>query len=473
MSRKSGPVDAGNETIVALATPEGVGGLAVVRLSGERAVECAGRIFRCAAFAGEVVSHRAYHGFVIDPAEGKTGEAVDEVVVLPMLAPRSYTGEDTVEISCHGGVQPARLVIEACVAAGARPARAGEFTRRAFINGRISLDQAEAVADLIHAEDRLAAKGAVAQLDGGLRREIVAIEEPLIKLLADLEGGLEFAAEEEAGLDVPREKLIAICDDALARVVRLIDLGPEGRRIREGVGVVLLGDPNAGKSSLFNALLGRPRALVDPEAGTTRDIVDATMIHRGVRFELHDTAGLRSGAGRVENMGIELAREAAGSADIVLLLKDLSVDVKDINADGEAGFAFTADGAERIRVGTKIDLAGDIGTGRPVPKSMVVTSAVTGLGIDELRDRIWSVARADRMEEAASLGIVLNRRHRHRLAVVRDELEQLREIAAAGAEDEILATMLAAALTGFGEISGRVFSENLLGEIFSRFCVGK
>ncbi len=484
MPRPSGASAAENETIVALATPEGTAGLAVVRLSGPGALDCARGIFECAAFGARIDSHRAYHGYVVHPEAGSgdradgragapAGRAVDEVVLLPMLAPGSYTGEDVVEISCHGGVQPARLVVEACLAAGARPAEAGEFTRRAFCNGRLSLDQAEAVADLIHAEDRLAARGALAQLRGGLKREIADIENPLLALLAALEGDLEFPEDEHAGTEVPREELLAVLDRSLGGIGDLVDLAGAGRRIREGVNVVLVGAPNSGKSSLFNALLDLPRALVDDEAGTTRDVISATLHHRGVRFELHDTAGLRDGGGRVESMGMDRARDFAAEADVVLLLRDLSLPGRR-DDDRDTIARLVAPDAVVIEVGTKADLApGAAKDSGPGAATAVATSAVTGGGVARLRDLVLEAVRTEGMERAASLGVVLNERHRLLLVGVAEELESLRTVAESGESDEVLATLLSSILTRLGEVSGRVYTEKLLGAVFSRFCVGK
>ena len=457
------------DTIVAVATPEGVGGLAVVRLSGPAAVSVAGRIFRDPGFARGPESHRAVLGLAVAP---DAGEALDEVVVLPMLAPRSYTGEDVVEITCHGGAVPARTIADACVEAGARPAGPGEFTRRAFLNGKLSLDRAEAVADLIHAEDRLAARAALRQLRGGMDREIAACETPLRELLAELEGGLEFADDE--AMSTPAPRLRAVLDAALVELDRLCSFAAAARRVREGVQVVLAGPPNSGKSSLFNALLDRPRALVDDEAGTTRDVLRERMDHGDCVFVLHDTAGLREAAARVEARGVTLARETVAGADVVLLLRDLS------DPDAAAGTAAAAEiaslapvGCAVIEVGAKSDLA-VAADGVP---GFLLTSAATGEGIVALRDALLEAARAGEMREAASLGVAWNRRHRHKLAACRDDLRELRDLVGEGSESdapaEVLASMLAATLAGLGEITGRVFTEELLDVVFDKFCVGK
>lgn len=455
------------DTIVAVATAAGEGGLAIVRLSGPGALAVARRLAGERALPRrDVPSHLARAATLRAPADG---EALDRGLVLPMLAPRSYTGEDVVELHCHGGALCARRVVRACLDAGARPAGPGEFTRRAFLNGRLSLDQAEAVADLIHAEDELAGRAALRQLSGGLRREVGAIEGPLLELLARLEGGLEFEGEDAVAAAVPRDRLLAVLDAGLAALVALLADADAARRVREGVHVVLLGAPNAGKSSLFNALLAQERALVDAEPGTTRDVVAARLRHGGAVFVLHDTAGLRPDGGRVEALGMARAREAAASADVVLLLSDLA----DL-ADPRAGDVPADAGATVLRVATKADLADAARRAAAREAGLVVTSARDGSGLDELRAALLAAADGGRLREVADLGRVFNERHRYRLAAAREELAALRdEVALRGAPAEVAAGLLAGTLAELGEVTGRVFSEHLLGEVFARFCVGK
>ncbi len=460
------PGDGG--TIAAVATPPGEGGVAIGRVSGPAAVAIAEAVFRGHGVERPLLSHRACHGVVCWP---RSGEPIDEVICLPLLAPRSYTGEDTIELQCHGGRTVARQVLAACEAAGARPAGPGEFTRRAFLNGRLSLDQAEAVADLIHAEDALAARGALGQLMGGLKREIAAVEGPLLALLADLEGGLEFC--DEPGAEVGRERVARELGDALAGIDRLLELAPAGRRIREGIQVAIVGPPNVGKSSLFNALLGVDRALVDGEPGTTRDVVSAPINLDGCLFVLHDTAGLREGGGRVESLGMRKTIAAAGSADIILSLREAG------EAAGGAvttAHASAAPGAVVVDVMTKADAQDGIAAqedARGDPEALL-TSARTGSGMAELKSRLAELAARGRIKEAVELGVVLNDRHQQKLMECRSGLAELLEsVARDDIGDEVTASLLASSLTALGEISGRVFTENLLREIFARFCVGK
>jgi tRNA modification GTPase len=443
-----------DNTIVALATPEGAGGLAVVRLSGPEAVAVARRVFTSRRFAAGPISHTVCHGLLHHPDDPARG--IDRCLALTLLAPRSYTGEDTVEFQVHGGRAVARLAVAACREAGAMPAAAGEFTRRAFLNGKLSLDQAEAVADLVAAESEQAARGALNQLRGGLARELAAVENPLIDLLARLEGSLEFVDDD--GEDVPAAEAAAILQESIAGIDALLAMAPAGRLLRDGVQVVLAGPVNAGKSSLFNALLGQDRAIVDDEAGTTRDVVTARVVRGGAVVELHDTAGLREGGGRVEGKGMDRTRRTVGEADIVLAVS--------------SGVPAAVEGAAGavISVRTKADLGGADMAGFDV-----VTSSVSGEGIAAVWSRIDDLVSELRLGEAASMGVVLNERHAARLAECRESLVEVAGLASAEAPAgaEVLGSMLASILGRLGEVSGRVFSEQLLNTVFNRFCVGK
>ncbi|MFO7610416.1 MAG: tRNA uridine-5-carboxymethylaminomethyl(34) synthesis GTPase MnmE [Candidatus Krumholzibacteriia bacterium] len=447
-------------TIVAVATPAGSGGLAVVRLSGPDAVAVARRVLRSRRFAAGPVSHTAAAGVLHHPDD--PAREIDRCLALTLLAPRSYTGEDTVEFFLHGGRAVVRLAVAACRAAGAVPAGPGEFTRRAFLNGKLSLDQAEAVADLIAAEGEQAARGALNQLRGGLMRELAAVEAPLLDLLARLEGSLEFLDEEDAG--PARGAVAAELADAVAGIDRLLAMAPAGRLLRDGVQVVLAGPVNAGKSALFNALVEDERAIVDEEAGTTRDVVSARVVRGGTVYVLHDTAGLRDEPGRIEGKGIARTRQQLAAADIVLAV-----------GDGAAGPGADAAGAAGAAAGAVITVRSKSDLGGAVPAGAIATSALTGEGVAALWSAIGTAVTKLRLGEAVALGVVLNERHAARLTECRRELAELAELAAdqKGAGDEVLASMLASILGRLGEVSGRVFSEQLLYTVFNKFCVGK
>jgi len=453
-----------NSTIVALATPPGTGGLAAIRISGPEAFAIARRVFSGPGFAKTLEPRRAVYGILSRPADGITNSnkdsyPIDQAVAIPFRGPNSYTGEDTVEFFCHGGRVVVQAVISACRLAGAEPAPAGEFTRRAFLNGKLSLDQAEAVADLIHAESELSARAAVRQLIGGMDDQLRAIEVPLLDLLTRIEGSLEFVDEEE--ITVSHKAILQVLDDSVTRVAQLVAMAPAGRLLREGIHVVLAGAPNVGKSSLFNALLADDRAIVDDEAGTTRDVVSGRVTRGGSLFVLHDTAGLREAAGRVEQMGIDRTWRQVAEADIVLALSE---------AGGPRAEWEPRSEAPVIQVLTKRDLSPNAkgGTGA------VLLSVVTTEGIDELWRAIDSVVVGFALEEAIGLGVVLNERHLDKLTRCGKELARLRDEVEQGAPgDEIVGTLLSSILVGLGEVSGRVFTEHVLENVFQRFCVGK
>jgi tRNA modification GTPase len=464
-----------DDTIVAVATPEGQGGLAVVRLSGPAALPIARRLVAGNALAEPVASHRARLAVLrwpVDEAAAKggspdefvgavaPGQEIDEALVLPILSPHGYTGEDTVEFGCHGGWLPARLVAAACRAAGARAAGPGEFTRRAFLNGKLSLAEAEAVADLIQAEHAAGARAALAQLRGGLEREIGTVAQPLRELLAEIEGAMEFADEEDLGPAPP--VVAAAVAAALARCDGLLAFAGAGRRLRDGVQVVFVGPPNVGKSSLFNALVGEDRVLVDAEAGTTRDVVTARVIRGGLLYVLHDTAGLREDGGRVEQLGMRRTEAALAAADVVLALQ---------TADDPGTVAVAAPaGSALVTVITKRDLRPDA----RVPAATVTTSSLTGEGVDQLWRRIEAEAGAANLHSAAARGVLLNARHHARLRACRGHLLELAKMLAEGPPTpDVIAAILRFAVLDLDEISGRVFTEQLLGDVFSRFCVGK
>lgn len=504
MSR-NGPGGGGDprETVVAIATPEGESGLAVVRMSGPLAVQVARQIFQNNEFERCPESHHAYHGRVIWPvSSGSTeklagtsaglepGQTVDEVVALPMLAPRSYTGEDSIEFFCHGGRVPARLVMTACLRAGAVAAGPGEFTRRAFVNGKLSLDQAEAVADLIHAENELTAVASLRQLQGGFDRELQVVETPLHELLTDLEGGLEFTEAE--GQEVPLESQVNTLVTAMERLRGLLSMAASGRRLREGVQVVLTGPPNVGKSSLFNALLGESRVLVDHEPGTTRDLVTARTRRDGILFVLYDTAGLREMGSRVEKMGMDRTRQAISRADVVLRLQEATEQGYGIldgsesqPADSRFNESIFIDKSNKtshsgdkceLFVVTKMDLVKVEGLKhkQELINVPILTSSQSGEGIDELWQALMRAANQERMRMVAAMGVVMNVRHQQKLIDVLEQLSALHhDLVENHPGNEVVSSWLAGIMSNLGEVSGRVFSENLLDSIFSRFCVGK
>jgi tRNA modification GTPase len=448
------------ETIAALATPPGVSALAVVRLSGGEAVDVAGRVFRGRRPLGELPSRTLAYGHATDAG----GAPIDEVTAVVLRAPATATGEDVVELTCHGGTRSAPRLLTALFAAGARAARAGEFTERAFLHGRIDLAQAEAVADVIHAETDLAHRLAARQIEGALSRGLSAVAESLRDALAEIEARVDFA-EDVDGVAVP-----AAVADALSQAEAALELllaGADlGRRAREGARVVLAGRPNAGKSSLFNTLLGEDRALVTAEPGTTRDALAERLDLEGMPVRLLDTAGLRE-AEAIEALGVERARRELDAADLVLWVVDGSRPETD-----EDRRAFTPlAGRPHVVARNKSDLPA--APQSVEPEGAVSVSALTGEGLPALRAALAAALRGGRPAGAAAEALVTNGRHIEALRQAREAIAAARQGARDKAPGELVAGDVRGALEALGEVTGEAVAPDLLERIFARFCIGK
>jgi tRNA modification GTPase len=443
-----------SDPIVALATVPGRSALALVRLSGVGVFEIAAKVI------DEFVIEPARTGRLaafLDPG----GEAIDRGLYFVYAAPNSFTGDDTIECTCHGGlVVPARLVA-AFEAAGARPARPGEFTRRALLNGKLDLLQAEAIGDLIDATATAQARTALHQLDGALSRRIGALRERLLELRALLDYDVDFPEEDDG--PIPRERIAAAAEELAADLARLAATAPVGERLRQGALVVLAGRPNVGKSSLFNALLGTERALVTPEPGTTRDTIEAHVEFEGWPVRLADTAGLWDAPGTLDRLGVDVSRRYLGAADLVLVCVEAGSDVE-------------AEDAELLRtkpsllVRTKTDRRTDGRTDR----DGLPVSVVSGSGLDVLRQRVAAALFDYGKLEHADLEPMLTReRHRHALQRAGDELAQARTLLGPGGEPVLVAHHVRQAALALDELIGVVDVEEVLDRVFSRFCVGK
>jgi tRNA modification GTPase len=459
-----------DDTIAAIATAPGEAGLAVIRLSGAAAVSLTDRLFRGGTALAEAASHTLHQGWLTSPDASR--RRVDEVVVGLFRAPRSYTREDVVEISCHGGRLSAERVMAAVIAAGARLARPGEFTLRAFLNGRIDLAQAEAVADLVHAETEAAREVALSQLAGDLSRVLDRITESVLGHLGEIEARVDFA-EDVGGVEVPGHVIDGI-DEAARALDRMIGGAPFARAVREGVRLPLVGRPNVGKSSLFNALLGEERAIVTEMPGTTRDRVSESLEIDGIRFTLSDTAGLREADEEVEAIGIERAQQALEESRFALWVVDGSAPL----ADEDARIAERLHGKRVLVALNKGDLPAACDASRVealldgVRRRIVPVSAARHEGIDALRSALTELL--DGHRDAGALASALgNPRHVEALARGRSALERAVGAGREGAPGEIVALELREGLAAMSEVTGRAVDEDLLDRIFSRFCIGK
>ena len=438
------------DPIAALATPPGRSALAVVRLSGEGAFDVAARVvagFKPEPRLARLVAFR-----------GADGSLIDRGICIAFPAPHSYTGDDTVELTCHGGlVAPARL-LEALCAAGARPAAPGEFTRRAVLNGRLDLVQAEAVGDLIDATAPAQARAALAQLDGGLSQRIATLRAALLEVQALLGYEIDFPDEDDG--PVPRARIAGALADAARQVDRLLATAPAGERLREGALVVIAGRPNAGKSSLFNALLGTDRALVTEIPGTTRDAIEAATSFLGWPVRLVDTAGVRDTDERLERMGVEVSRRWVASADLLLLCVEPGSEPNGDDLELPSGIPV-------VMARTKADL------GLSEPETGIRVSTVTGQGLDTVRKSVAESVFGTRVG-LSDLDIGLTRaRHRTALAAAAEALAEARPHLEAGGDAVLAAHHVRMAALALDELVGAIDIEEVLERIFSSFCVGK
>jgi tRNA modification GTPase len=451
------------DTIAAIATPPGEGGIGIVRVSGEQAFPIAERLFRRRGRT-PLQSHRAYFGAIVDPA---TGETLDRALLLPFRAPHSYTGEDVVEFHCHGSPYLLRRVLELVWREGARPAEPGEFTLRAFLNGKLDLAQAEAVADLIRARSEAQLRSALALHEGRLSHQVHALGDELLRLLATVEAHIDFS--EELG-ELDPHALIPDLQHLLQRLDALLQGARAGRILREGARVAIVGRPNVGKSSLLNALLGEERAITTDIPGTTRDTLEESLIIGGVPLVILDTAGLRESADVVEQIGIERARRAAERADLILFVYDLTA--PDWDADRALLETLPAH-APKLLVGNKMDAADPAQVQRAcsVFPDSVLISALTGAGLDALQEAILTALEVQRIgEETLTL---THQRHIQAVADAKRALEHARDALQHGYSPDLIAVDLRAAWLALGAITGETADETLVQRIFRDFCIGK
>lgn len=461
------------EAIAAISTPSGEGAIGMVRLSGEKVIPILGQMFRSPSGKRRESfdSHKVYYGFVVD----ENGAKIDETMVTVMLSPRTYTREDVIEISGHGGATAAKRILRRTLGLGARLAEPGEFSKRAFLNGRIDLVQAEAIIDLIKSKSEKGFKTAFSQLDGQLSIALEEIEQSMVDIISTIEASIDFPEDE---LEIMSDSLLKEKLQKLQYLTsKLLDTYGVGRIYREGVGVAIIGRPNVGKSSLMNCLLERDRVIVTERPGTTRDTVEETLQIEGVAVRIIDTAGVREAVDEAERMGAKRAVEAAREADIVLLVLDgaerLSID--DINLIDELRPAEGQASPVIIPVMNKSDkiLRLEVeDVQKRISCAVLKISAKHNRGIDDLRGRIS--AKIDKLGENLYDGPVLTReRHMEKLHEMSVSIGRAIATAQEGMSREFVAADLQDAKKALGELTGKEIDEMALEKIFSEFCIGK
>lgn len=461
-----------DDTIAAVSTPPGEGGIGIVRLSGKEAISIVDRIFVSPAgkLPSGVRSHSVIYGFIKDP---DTSEKIDEVIVTVMRAPRTYTREDVIEINCHGGMLPLRRILGSVISQGSRPAEPGEFTRRAFLNGRVDLSQAEAVIDVIKARTEQAERMAIQQLEGRLSAEITALRDSVAESCALVEAYIDFPEEE---VELPDSAgFISSMQDILDRLSALSRSFEEGRLFREGAAMAIVGKPNVGKSSLLNTLLKKDRAIVTDLPGTTRDIIEEGLNIDGIPVRIMDTAGIREAHDLVEAEGIRRSLAAIEGADIILAVYDASR-VLD-RADRQ--IIEKVNNKKTISVINKWDISnGDFDAednGLNIYPTVKI-SALRGEGIDVLKDTIVAALLSNKAmpgQDSAADILITNVRHKQLVDGAFASLWQARGTFEKGEPLEVTALFLREALNSLGEIIGVVTTDDILNKIFSEFCIGK
>ena len=458
------------DIIAAIATGHSPTAIGIVRVSGEGCFSLCGKVFRAAngRLFPEQPSHKLVFGEMLDAQ----ARVIDQGLAVRFPGPHSYTGEDSAEFHCHGSPVVLRELLDALFAAGARQAKAGEFTQRAFLNGRLDLTQAEAVIDLIDAETAAAARNAAAQLDGGLRRVLEPIQDALLDITSRFYAVVDYPDEDIE--DVRPEQVAEALSSAEGQLTALLATCQRGKVLKSGVRTAIVGRPNAGKSSLLNALAGYERAIVTDIPGTTRDTVEESVLCGGVLLRLIDTAGIRDTEDVVERKGVERSRKALESADLVLAVVDGSVP---LTAEDLEVLRLAAGSPRWIAVFSKCDLwdtkarsMGIVGEG-PAPAASVTLSSVTGEGLDSLEKAVSALFPAGDPKEAGSL--LTDQRQEDAVRRARGAVRRARTALDSGLTPDAVLTDAEEALDALGELTGRTAKEEIVSRIFSRFCVGK
>lgn len=455
------------DTIAAIASATGNSGIGVIRVSGSESVEIVDKIFKsnkknkrlC-----DVASHTVHFGIIVDG-----DKTLDQVLVIVMKNPHSYTGEDTVEIDCHGGILILKKVLDLVIKSGARTAEPGEFTKRAFLNGKIDLSQAEAVMDLIHAKNDFALSSSMEQLKGGVSNEIKEIRSDVLYHMAYIESALD--DPEHISLDGYGIKIIEMIDKNISKIKHLIDTFDNGRIMKEGIKTVILGKPNAGKSSLLNLLLGEERAIVTDIEGTTRDTLEENINFNGLSLKIIDTAGIRNTDDKVEQIGVNKAKEIAMKGDLIIFVVDGS---RDLDENDKEIIELIKDKQAIILVNkSDIDIVVNINELKDISGRNVITfSAKNGQGIDLLEKEIKDMFYSGKVTYNDQVYIT-NARHKEALESAYESLKQVQYSVESGMSEDFYSIDLMDAYTELGFIIGESVEDDLVNEIFGKFCMGK
>ncbi|MDD1386955.1 tRNA uridine-5-carboxymethylaminomethyl(34) synthesis GTPase MnmE [Pediococcus pentosaceus] len=456
------------DTIAAISTPPGEGGISIIRISGVDALKTASQIYR-GKDLNKVNSHTINYGHIIDP---ENGNEVDEVMVSVMRAPHTYTKEDIVEINCHGGIVATNRILQIILGLDARLAKPGEFTERAFLNGRIDLSQAEAVMDLIRAKTDQSMKVALDQLDGNLSHLITNLRQNILDVLAQVEVNIDYPEYDDVETMTARllkEKAIEV----KVKIQQLLSTAKQGKVLRDGLATAIIGHPNVGKSSILNHLLHEDKAIVTDVAGTTRDVIEEYVNVQGVPLKLVDTAGIHETEDKVEKIGVDRSRKALSQADLVILVLDSSVPLRDEDRE----LLRETNHMQRIVVLNKSDLEVKINLNELQEyvddKEIIKSSAVSPLGTKDLEDRIAAMFFAGSIENTSNNIMVTNARHIGLLKQAETALDAVLEGIETGMPVDLVQIDMTRAWDLLGEITGDSYQDELLDQLFSQFCLGK
>ncbi|HHV98733.1 MAG TPA: tRNA uridine-5-carboxymethylaminomethyl(34) synthesis GTPase MnmE [Clostridiaceae bacterium] len=453
-----------SDTIAAISTPHGTGGIGIIRISGDEAFDIAARIFKSRKKFNDIKSHTISYGKIVDPS---TGETIDEVLLSKMEKPNTFTREDVVEINCHGGIVVLKRVLELVLAEGARLAEPGEFTKRAFLNGRIDLSQAEAVIDLINSKNAESSKAAVRQLEGRLSEKLSVIRKLLIELIASIEVTVDYPEH-----DIEEITAVQINEELGKIISKLRDLArsfERGKVIREGISAVIVGKPNVGKSSLLNELSGKNRAIVTDIPGTTRDIIEEYININGIPIRILDTAGIRETKDVVEKIGVDRAQREIENADLVIMMLDARTGME----ESDTAIYNKIKDKKKIIILNKIDLADKVDEDSlPEGVNIIKMSLKEGIGIEQLEDEITNLFFKGEIISNDEV-LLTNVRHKQLIDMAIKSINDARNAYENGMPIDMMTIDIKNAAEYIGQITGESVSEDVVHEIFSRFCLGK